>query len=47
MEQLHMKMFDLLLEPDFEFFRFPKNKTGWGWGVRYPGQGIFDPTLYY
>ena len=43
MEQLHMKMFDLLLEPDLEFFRFPKHTTGWGWRVRYPGQGIFNP----
>ena len=41
MEQLHMKISDLLLEPDLDFFRFPKHKTGWG--VRYPGQGIFTP----
>ena len=47
MEQLHMKISDLLLEPDLDFFRFPKHKTGWGGGgVRYPGQGIFTPTLY-
>ena len=45
MELLHMKVFDLLLEPDLDFFRFPKHKTGWG--VRYPGQGIFTPTLYF
>ena len=28
-----MKTSDLLLEPDLDFFRFPKHKTGWG--VRY------------
>ena len=44
MELLHMKIFYLLLEPDLEFFKFPKHKTGWG--IRYPGQGIFTPTLY-
>ena len=45
MEQLHMKISDLLLERDLDFFfRFPKHKTRWG--VRYPGQGIFTPTLY-
>ena len=44
MELLHMNIFYLLLEPDLDFFRFPKHKTGWG--VRYPGQGIFTPTLY-
>ena len=41
MELLHMKIFDLLLEPDLDFLRFPKHKSGWG--VRYPGQGIFTP----
>ena len=41
MELLHMKISDLLLEPDLDFLRFPKHKTGWG--VRYPGQGIFTP----
>ena len=41
MELLHMKIFDLLLEPDLDFFRFPKHETGWG--IRYPGQGIFSP----
>ena len=46
MELLHMKIFHLLLEPDFDFLRFPKHETGWG-GDRYPGQGIFTPTLYY
>ena len=40
-----MKIFDLLLELDLDFFRFPKHKTGWG--VRYPGQGIFTPTIYH
>ena len=45
MELLYMKTSDLLLEPDLGFLRFPKHKTGWG--VRYPGQGIFTPTLYY
>ena len=43
-ELLHMKVFHLLVEPDLDFLRFPKHKTGWG--VRYPGQGIFTPTLY-
>ena len=32
---LHMKISDLLLEPDLDFLRFPKHKTGWG--VRWPG----------
>ena len=45
MEQLHMKISDLLLDPHLGFLRFPKHETGWG--VRYPGQGIFTPTLYY
>ena len=45
MKLLHMKIFDLLLEPDLDFLRFPKHKTGWG--VRYPGQGIFTPTIYH
>ena len=44
MELLHMKIFDFLLEPDLDFFRFPKRKTGWG--VGYPSQGTFIPTLY-
>ena len=44
MALLHMKISDLLLEPDLDFLRFPKHKTGWG--VRYPGQGILTPTLY-
>ena len=45
MELLHMKISDLLLEPDFDFLRFPNHDTGWG--LRYPGQGLFTPTLYY
>ena len=46
MEQLHMKISDLLLEPDLDFLRFPKHKTGWGeWG-KIP-RPIFTPTLYY
>ena len=44
MELLYMKISDLLSEPDLDFLRFPKHKTGWG--VRYPDQGIFTPTLY-
>ena len=36
-----MKISDPLLEPDLDFLRFPKDKTGWG--LRYPGQGIFTP----
>ena len=45
MELLHMKISDLLLDPHLDFLRFPKHETGWG--VRYPGRGIFTPTLYY
>ena len=41
MELLHMKIFDLLLEPDLDFLRFSKHEPGWG--LRYPGQGIFTP----
>ena len=41
MELLHMKIFDLLLEPDLDFLRFPTHETGLG--VRYPGQAIFTP----
>ena len=36
-----MKIFDLLLEPDWDFLSFPKHETGCG--VRDPGQGIFIP----
>ena len=41
MELLHMKISDLLLDPHLDFLSFPKHKTGWG--VRYPGRGIFTP----
>ena len=41
MELLHMKISDLLLDPHLDFLRFPKQETGWG--VRYPGRGIFTP----
>ena len=44
MDLLYMKVFHLLVEPDFDFLRFPKHKTECG--VRYPGEGIFNPTLY-
>ena len=44
MALLHMKIFDPLLEPDLDFLRFPKHKTGWG--VRYLGQGIFTPSVF-
>ena len=44
MELLNMKIIELLLEPDLDFLRFHAHKTGWG--ARYPGQGIFTPTLY-
>ena len=46
MELLYIKISDLLLEPDLDFLRFPNHETGWG-GGRYPGQGIFTPTMYY
>ena len=42
MELLHMKISDLLLEPDLDFLRFPKHETGWG--GKNPGQGIFTPS---
>ena len=45
MELLHMKIFHLLVEPDLDILRFPKHKTGFG--VKYPCQGIFTPTLHY
>ena len=44
MALFHMKNSDPLLELDLDFLRFPKHNTGWG--VRYPGQGTFTPTLY-
>ena len=28
MELLHMKIFELFLEPELDFLRFPKHKTG-------------------
>ena len=45
MELLHTKIFELFLELELNFLRFPKHKTGWG--VRYPGQGIFTLTIYH
>ena len=45
MELLHMKIFDLLLEPDLDFLRFPKHKTGWG--VNTQARVSSPPTLYY
>ena len=45
MQLLHVKIFDLFLEPDVDFIRFPKHKT-W-WGVRYPGQGIINSIIYH
>ena len=41
MELLHMKIFDLLLEPDLDVLRFSKHKTGWG--VRYPAGEASPP----
>ena len=32
MELLQMKISDLFLDPDLDFFRFPKHKTGRGGG---------------
>ena len=48
MELLQMKIFDLLLEPDLDFFRFPKHKTGWvwwcgGWVGKIPRPGYLHP----
>ena len=40
MELLHMKIFDLLLEPDLDFLRFPKHETGLG--VSSPQPCIID-----
>ena len=45
MALLNMKISDPLLEPDLDFLRFPKHKTGWG--IIYPGQDIFTLTLCY
>ena len=36
-----MKIFDLLFEPDLDFLRFPKHKTGLG--VRYPARVSSPP----
>ena len=47
MELLHMKTSDPLLYRHLFFLDLDfldKHKTGWG--VRYPGQGIFTPILY-
>ena len=30
MELLHMKISDLLLEPNLDFLRFRNHETGWG-----------------
>ena len=38
MALFHMKISDPLLEPDLDFLRFPKHKTG---------LGIFTPTIYH
>ena len=36
-----MKIFDLLLEPDSDFLRFPKHKTGRGRGkIPWPYENI-------
>ena len=37
MELLHMKISDLLLEPDLDFLRFPNHETGWGGRIPQPG----------
>ena len=37
-----MQISDLLLEPDFDFLRFPKDKTGWG-GGKIPRPGYLHP----
>ena len=44
MELLHMKISDLLLDPQLDFLRFPKHKTGWG--VRYPDHGVSSPPPF-
>ena len=44
MELLHMKTSDPLLYPHLDFLYCLNIKLGGG--VRYPGQGIFTPTLY-
>ena len=46
MELLHMKISDLLLEPDLDFLKFPKHKTVcvcvWGGGGKIPRQGYLQ-----
>ena len=37
MALLHMKISDPLSEPDLDFLRFPKHKTGWGDNIPRPG----------
>ena len=41
MALFHMKISDPLLEPDLDFLRFPKPKTGW-WG-KIPRPGYLHP----
>ena len=45
MEQLYMNIAELFWDSEFDFLRFHAHNTGWG--ARYPGQGIFTPTLYF
>ena len=41
-----MKISDLLLEPDLDFLRFPKHKTGWvGGKIPRPGYLHHHPVL--
>ena len=44
MKLLHMKIYELFWDTELDFFKFYVHKTGWG--AKYPGQGIFTPTLY-
>ena len=37
MELLHIKIIELLLEPDLDFLRFHAHKTGWGGKIPRPG----------
>ena len=46
MELLHVKIFDLLLEPDLDFLSFPKHETGWGGKIPRP-RYLHHPTLFY
>ena len=45
MELLHMKISDLLLEPDLDFLKFPKHKTVCvcGGGGKIPRPGYLHP----